>query len=91
VNNILANLSKALEVSVEWQVVPGMPCRVRLHRTAKAVVDFYEPDEYRRLVEAAAKRDPRALMVVLLRGDAGLRLGRSRAWSVRTWTSPWRC
>jgi integrase len=75
VNNILANLSKALKVAVEWKVMPAMPCRVRLLKTAKAVVDFYEPEEYRRLVDAAARRDPRALIVVLLGGDAGLRLG----------------
>jgi integrase len=75
VNNILANLSKVLKVAVEWKVLQAMPCRVRLLKAAKSVVDFYEPEEYRRLVEVAAKRDPRALIIVLLGGDAGLRLG----------------
>ena len=74
-NNILTNLSKALKVAVEWKVIPSMPCWVRLLKAGKAVVEFYEPEEYRRLVEAAGRHDPRARIVVLLGGDAGLRLG----------------
>jgi integrase len=75
VNNILTNLSKLLKVAVEWKVIPAMPCRVRLLKAGKPVVEFYEPEEYRRLVEAANRHDPRAFIVVLLGGDAGLRLG----------------
>jgi len=75
VNNVLANVSKLLKVAVEWKVVAAMPCRVRLLKAAKAVVEFYEPEQYRRLVEAAGRHDPRARIVVLLGGDAGLRLG----------------
>ncbi len=39
------------------------------------MVEFYEAEELQRLVEAAGKADPRALVAVLLGGDAGLRLG----------------
>jgi integrase len=40
---------------------------------ANLVPKFYEFTEYRRLVVAARAADPRALLVVLLGGDAGLR------------------
>ena len=35
----------AKELAVEWKVLPAMPCRVRRLKKAKAVVDFYEPEE----------------------------------------------
>lgn len=40
---------------------------------------FYEPHEYRRLVEAASKLDARIEVMVLLGGDAGLRRGEMMA------------
>jgi integrase len=75
VNNVLTTLNKLLKVSVEWRVLAAMPCRIRLLKTAKPVVEFYEEPEYQRLVTAAEQVDPRAHLVVLLGGDAGLRLG----------------
>ena len=36
---------------------------------------FYQPEDYERLVAAATATDPRALVLVLLGGDAGLRIG----------------
>jgi hypothetical protein len=36
---------------------------------------FYEFEDYARLVEAAGRIDARTLVVILLRGDAGLRRG----------------
>ena len=74
-NNVLSVLGKLLKVAVEWKVIPSMPCRVRLLKAGAAVVEFYEPEVYDALVEAAAKVDPRIHLVVLLGGDAGLRLG----------------
>ncbi len=75
VNNVLTVLSKLLKVAVEWKVITAMPCRIRLLKTAKPVVEFYEDAELERLVEAADKVDRRALIAVLLGADAGLRLG----------------
>jgi len=46
---------------------------VELLRVANLVPDFYEFADYRRLVGAARALDPRALLVVLLGGVAGLR------------------
>jgi integrase len=75
VNNILALLSKVLKVAVEWKVIQAMPCRIRLLKSSKPVVEHYEDEDFERLVVAAAATDPRVELVVLLGGDAGLRSG----------------
>ena len=59
----------------EWKVIPALPCRIRLLKSAKPVVEFYETSEYERLVAAAESCDPRTHIIMLLGGDAGLRLG----------------
>ena len=60
-----------------------MPCTVRLLKTKHPEMEFYEEDEYALLVEGATKSDHRALIAVLLGGDAGLRSGEMTAleWS----------
>lgn len=75
VNCVLTVLAKLLKVAVEWDVISAMPCRIKLLKSATPVVEFYEDAEYERLVAAAAARDARAQVIVLLGGDAGLRLG----------------
>jgi integrase len=75
VNNVLTVLGKLLRVAVEWKVISGMPCRIRLLKVSAAVPAFYEFGDYARLVEAASKMSARTLVVVLLGGDAGLRRG----------------
>jgi len=75
VNNTLTVLGKLLKVAVEWNVLERMPCRVKLLKAALPSVEFYEPEVYEGLVEAAANVDLRVHLVVLLGGDAGLRLG----------------
>lgn len=75
VNNVLTVLNKLLKVAVEWGKLPAMPCRIRLLKTAKPVVEFYEDEVYERLVESGEKVDARTHIIALLGGDAGLRLG----------------
>jgi integrase len=75
VNNVLTVLNKLLKVAVEWRVLPALPCRIRLLKSAKPVVEFYEPHDYERLLAAAASTDSRTHVAALLAGDAGLRLG----------------
>lgn len=81
VNNILTVLSRALRCAVEWGTIAAMPCRVGFFKPTETVMQWYERDDYRRLVEATAKRA--VLVLVLLAGDAGLRRGEIRAlkWS----------
>ena len=53
VNNALTVLNTLLKKAVEWGVIDRVPCTIRLLKTSSGSVDFYDFDEYRRLVEAA--------------------------------------
>jgi integrase len=75
VNNVLTVLSVLLKKAVEWNVIEGMSCSIRLLPVPTTSVPFYDFDEYERLVEAARKIDPRTYLVVLLGGESGLRCG----------------
>jgi integrase len=75
VNNILTVLNVLLKQAVEWGVIERMPCSIKLLPAAKGSTRFYDFDEFERLVTAAATTDPRAYLLVLLSGEAGLRLG----------------
>ena len=79
VNNVLTVLNTMLKKAVEWNVIERMPCTVRLLKMTTGSVDFYDFHEYQQLVAAAEQIDPRAHLIVLLSGDAGLRSGEMRA------------
>lgn len=79
VNNVLTVLNTLLKKAVEWNVIERMPCTIRLLKTTPGSFDFYDFAEYESLVVAAAQVDPRAHLIVLLAGDAGLRSGEMRA------------
>jgi integrase len=82
VNNILTVLSTCLKFAskdgVRGQdglgIIERAP-RIRLQKTVKPKMSFYEPEDFQRLAEAAAKIDTRTHVLVLLGGDAGLRRG----------------
>ena len=74
-NNVLAVLSMTLKKTVEWSVIERMPCSIRQVPAPKPSVQFYGLAEFERLVTAAGAVDPRALLLVLLGGEAGLRSG----------------
>ena len=73
VNNVLTVLGKLLKVAVKWKLINASPCTIELLKVAPPLPKFYEFSQYRALVDAATKIDPRTLIVVLLGGDAGLR------------------
>lgn len=75
VNNVLTVLSTLLKKAVEWSVIERMPCTVRLVPAPRPSVKFYDFAEFERLVTAAVVSDPRAALIVLLGGEAGLRSG----------------
>ena len=79
VNNILSVLNTLLKVAVEWQVIGRMPCTIRLLRVTRTEAPFHDFDEFERLVDSAASVDHRALLIVLLGGEAGLRCGEMKA------------
>jgi integrase len=75
VNNVLTVLSNVLRVAVKWKVLTVMPCAIDFYKVQNLLAQFYEFEDYERLVEAAGKIDIRTLVAILLGGDAGLRRG----------------
>ncbi len=74
-NNVLSTLSVILTKAVEWNVLKEKPCRVELLPIHKKEMPWYEVPVYRQLVEAARRISSNHLVLVLLMGSAGLRLG----------------
>ncbi len=75
VNNVLSVLSTLLAYAVEAGEIASLPVTVRQLKVADVEVEFYEPQVYEAIVEAAKKLDLRSYIMVLLGGDAGLRRG----------------
>lgn len=75
VNNVLTVLSTLLKRAVEWGELDRLPCTIKLLPNPKKTMGFHDFDQYERLLTIAASRDPQAYLMVLLGGDAGLRLG----------------
>jgi hypothetical protein len=84
VNNILTTLSVVLRTAVEWGVIERVPCSIKLLKTPKGEASFHDFDEFERIVEVA-RSEARALLVVLLGGEAGLRCG-----EIMGLEEPWR-
>ena len=75
VNNVLTVLSTLLKAAVEWNVIEHKPCTIRLLKVPKTSAVFHDFDIYERLVEAARTTDPQTHLIILLGGEAGMRLG----------------
>lgn len=73
-NNVLTVLSTMLKKAVEWGALDRLPCAVKLLPNPRKTMGFHDFDQYKRLLMVAKKRENTYLMV-LLGGDAGLRLG----------------
>ena len=72
-NNVLTTLNRLLKVAVEWEVIEKLPCSVKLLPRPCIEAEFWDFDEYERLLAGA--QDPEGRMIVLLGGSAGLRMG----------------
>jgi integrase len=75
VNNVLTVLSTLLKKAVEWGELERLPCAIRLLPNPKKTMGFHDFDQYERLLVAARGRGTETYLMVLLGGDAGLRLG----------------
>ncbi len=74
VNNILAVLSTAMKYAVDAEMIPKAP-RIGLLKCERPEIEFWEFEEYARIVAAAAEDGTTPEAAVLLAGEAGLRLG----------------
>jgi integrase len=81
INHILQVLSQILKHAAAKGLLSRMP-EIKRIRDRGGRHGFYSPADYNRLVNAAAS-EPRALVLVLLAGDAGMRIGEIMAleWS----------
>jgi integrase len=68
-------LEHAVEEAVEWGESDRLPCAIRLLPNPKKTMGFHDFDQYERLLTVARKRNVETYVMVLLGGDAGLRLG----------------
>ena len=75
VNNVLTVLSTLLKKGVEWGELDRLPCTIKLLANPKKTMGFCDFDEYERLLTVAQRRSAEAYLMVLLGGEAGLRLG----------------
>ena len=93
VNNVLTVLNVLLKAAVEWEVIERLPCSTKLLPISKGSTAFYDFGGFERLVEAAHVQNPRAHLLVLLSGEAGLRLGEMVAleWSDIDFVKPQVC
>jgi integrase len=75
VNNTLTVLNTALKKAVEWGVIDQMPCLVRLLPVPRTPARFHDFSDYERLLAAGRELGSDAELIILLGGQAGLRLG----------------
>lgn len=78
-NNVMSTLNTALKTAIDLGELDAMPCTIKLLRIPKDEHGFHEAEEYERLVKTAALLSPQHQLLVLLGGDAGLRLGEIEA------------
>lgn len=75
VNNALSLLNGMIKTAQEWSVIRELPVRIRMLKARGEEVNFFQPEEYERLVVAAGNLGRQFEATVLLGGDAGLRSG----------------
>jgi integrase len=75
VNNVLTLLSTLLKKAVEWGELERLPCTIKLLPNPRKTMGFHDFDQYERLLTIARKRGAETYLMIVLGGDAGLRLG----------------
>jgi integrase len=75
VNNVLTVRGTLLKKAMEWGELERLSCVIKLLPNPKKTMGFHDFDQYERVLTVAHKRGAEAYLMVLLGGDAGLRLG----------------
>jgi integrase len=78
INNILAVLSKPLRYAADVDVIAKAP-KVGLFKVEAPEIEFWEIEQYARLLAAAEKEGPVVFAAVCLAGEAGCRVGEVKA------------
>ena len=87
INKLLQLLGQILKAAIDAKHIGSMPKNKRI-KNKRGRHPFYQPEDYERLVAAATATDPRALVLVLLGGDAGFASARSSRSTGPASTSP---
>jgi len=87
INNILATFNTLIDCAVRFGIFEQAPVKAKHLRVVTKPRDFFDFEEYARLLRGAESKGPIHLAIVLLAGDAGLRAGEIRAlhWSSIDW------
>jgi integrase len=78
INNILTILSKPLHYAADVELIAKAP-KVGLFKVEAPEIEFWEFEEYARLLAAAEKLEPVVFAANCLAGEAGLRVGEVKA------------
>ncbi|HEX4461155.1 MAG TPA: tyrosine-type recombinase/integrase [Polyangia bacterium] len=78
INNILAVLSKALRYAVDAGEIATAP-KVGLRKLERTEIEYWEFEEYARILSAARREGEEWYVAVCLAGEAGLRVGEIKA------------
>ena len=78
INNILAVLSKSLRYAEDVRLIAHAP-RVQLYKIERPEIEWWEIQDYARILEAAKAKGSKWYLAVCLAGEAGLRVGEIRA------------
>lgn len=78
INNILAVLSKALRYAAKLQLIDHVP-EIGLFKVERPEIEFFEFEQYARVLEAAKAYGPEWCAAVCFAGEAGLRVGEVKA------------
>jgi len=71
--NVLATLAKLLRTAVDWDVLPSMPCKIKIPKAQRTPPTFYEIETMRRFIATAEAVDARTHALVLVLMHTGLR------------------
>ena len=78
INHCLSLIRVMLRTAFEWGEIETQPIQFKMLKPTKTTREFYDFDEFEKLVEVAATNH-RWLLLMLLGGEAGLRSGEIRA------------
>ncbi len=79
INNILVVVSKPLRYAVDVEVLEKAPPNIGLFKVERPEIEFWEFDEYARILEATRQMGQVEHAAACLAGEAGLRVGEVKA------------
>lgn len=88
-NAILALFYRIVRDAALWEVIPKHPPKIEYLKKPRAQFEIYEEEQYTALLQVAKAHSWQLYLIVLIAGDAGLRVGEvlGLRWSDVDWRS----